>query len=98
MDFRQRVVDAAIAELQHQVGPQYMETYGSTVRVDDSFKLARLAEAIIKAALAADDDILEEVARNIAPDAHNWQGHREQATDAMLGALGAILAKLDPLP
>lgn len=98
MDYRQKVVDAAVAELRHQLGERSVEQTGTKVEIDGYFKMARVAEAIVRAALAQDDAIIEEVARNIAPTAAEWQDHTSAAIDALTAARAAILSRLDPLP
>lgn len=98
MNFRQKVVDAAVVELRHQLGDRSVEQSGTKLEIDGYFKMARVAEAIIRAALAHDDAIVEEIARNIAPDAADWQDHTGTAIDALTAARAAILSRLDPLP
>lgn len=98
MDYRQKVVDAAVAELRHQLGVGSVSQSGTSLEVDGYFKMARVAEAVIRAALAHDDAIVEEIARNIAPTAADWQSNTHTAIDALTAARAAILSRLDPLP
>ena len=63
-DFRQQVVDAAVRELRHQLGDGSVDQHGTRVQVDGSFKMARVAEYILRTALdSRDERIIEEVAR-----------------------------------
>lgn len=98
MEYRQKVVDAAVAELRYQLGEEAVDQHGTRVQIEGSFKMARVVEAVIRAALDDDGAIVEEVARNIAPDAKDWVAYADTATDALAAACSAILAQLDPLP
>ncbi|EIZ79241.1 hypothetical protein WSK_2086 [Novosphingobium sp. Rr 2-17] len=98
MEYRQRVVDAAVKELRYQLGDGAVDQYGTKVEIEGSVKMSRVAEAIIRAALTSEDAIIEEIARNIAPDATDWEAYKDTATDALIAARSAILVQLDPLP
>jgi hypothetical protein len=59
--------------------------------------MGRLAEAIIDAALDPQNDILvEDVARNLAPDADDWKDFKAQAMDAILAMSASVRHQLDP--
>lgn len=98
MEYRQKVVDAAVAELRYQLGDDAVDQYGTRVQIEGSFKMARVIEAIIRAALDNNAAVVEEIARNIAPDSNDWETHADTATDALVAARSAILTQLDPLP
>lgn len=95
--FRKMVVDAAVRELRHQIDERSVEQSGSFIQVDSGFKMGRLAEAIINAALDPQNDILvEDVARNLAPDADDWEDFKAQAMDAILAMSASVRHQLDP--
>lgn len=98
MEYRQKVVDAAVAELRYQLGEDAVDQHGTRVQIEGSFKMARVVEAIIRTALDDNAAIVEEIARNIAPDSNDWEIYVDTATDALTAACSAILAQLDPLP
>ncbi|RYM09227.1 hypothetical protein [Sphingobium cupriresistens] len=98
MGYRQRIADAAVADVRYQLDPQYVGQEGTSVQIEGSFRISRVAEAIIKAALIPEELIIEEVAKAITPSGHAWEGYREPAVDAIAAVRGAILTLLDPLP
>lgn len=98
MDYRQRVADAAVVELRHQLGAESVDQDGTHVQVDGGFKMARLAEAIIRVSVDDLDPIIDEVAKTISPRPDEWESYRDTAVDAIAAVRGAILAMLDPLP
>lgn len=97
MDLRQKVADAAVAELRVQLHADDIEQLGTSVQAAGMFRIIGVAEAIIRAALdASNRPLVEEVARSIG--GHEWQSYLSQAEDAIIGARGGLLAQLDPLP
>lgn len=96
MDYRNRFVASAVSELRHQLGPEAVEHHGTSVQVEDSFNMARLAEAVIKGAVFPNTAIVEEVARTLAPAGEDWEGYRDPAEDVLAAIRGAILTQLDP--
>lgn len=96
-DFRQQVVDAAVRELRHQLGDDSVDAHGTLVQVDGSFKMARVAEYILRTALdSRDERIIEEVAKGIARDGRDWEEFRDQAIDAITSMYGIMTALIDP--
>ena len=96
-DFRQQVVDAAVRELRHQLGDGSVDQDGTRVQVDGSFKMARVAEYILRTALdSRDERIIEEVAKGIARDGRDWEESRDQAIDAITSMYGIMTALIDP--
>jgi hypothetical protein len=98
MDYRQRLVDAAVAELRNQLGVEAVDQNGTHVQIEGSFKMARVIEAVMRIAFDQNDAIVEEVAKSIAPAGDDWTASRETAVDALAGVRGSILSQLDPLP
>lgn len=98
MDYRQRLVDAAVAELRYQLDENAVAQLGTHVQIEGSFKMARVIEAVMRVAFTENDAIIDEVAKAIAPDREEWSDCREMATDAIAGVRGSILSQLDPLP
>lgn len=96
-DFRQQVVDAAVRELRHQLGDGSVDQHGTRVQVDGSFKMARVAEYILRTALdSRDERIIEEVAKCIARNGRDWEESRDQAIDAITSMYGIMTALIDP--
>lgn len=97
MDLRQKVADAAVAELRVQLDTDGVDQCGTWVQADGMFRMVGVAEAIIRVALdRSNADLVEEVARGIGGS--EWQSYLLQAGDAITGARGALLEQLDPLP
>jgi len=97
MDFRQKVVDAAVAELRMQLDGDSVSQKGTWVNIDGMFRMARVSEAVIRAALdCSNKSLVEEVARSLG--GCEWQSNLLRAEDAINGAKGALLAQMDPLP
>jgi hypothetical protein len=98
-DYRQMVVDAAVQELRHQLGNEDVEQDGTYVQVEGGFRMARVAEQILRAGLTSGDErIVQEVARAIAPHVDDWEKYRPQAVDAITAMWGITTALMDPLP
>ncbi|WBQ17859.1 hypothetical protein [Sphingobium yanoikuyae] len=96
-DYRQKVTDAAVRELRYQMGDDSVDARGTSVQIDGSFRMARVIEAIIRAAI--DDKnpkIVEEVARTMAGD--HWQSVTSEAGEAIMAVRCRIIDLLDPLP
>lgn len=98
VDYRQRLVDTAVAELRYQLDADTVAQHGTHVQVDGSFKMARVIEAVMRVAFTENDAIIDEVAKSIAPNREEWFDWRDAATDAIAAVRGSILAQLDPLP
>jgi hypothetical protein len=98
MEYRQRLVDAAVVELRNQLGEEAVDQHGTRVQIEGSFKMARVIEAVMRVALTGNDAIIDEVAKSIAPIREEWPDCRKTATDAIAGVRGSILSQLDPLP
>jgi hypothetical protein len=98
MEYRERLVDAAVAELRYQLDEHAVAQHGTLVQVDGSLKMARVIEAVMRVAFTDNDAIIDEVAKAIAPDREEWSDSREIAIDAITGVCGSILFQLDPLP
>ena len=98
MDYRQRLVDAAVAELRYQLDETAVAQHGTHVQVEGSFKMARVIEAVMRVAFTDNDAIIDEVAKSIALGGEEWSDCRETASDAIVAVRGSILSQLDPLP
>ncbi len=99
IDYRQTIVDAAVKELRHQLGDDEVSQDGTYVQVESGFKMARVAEQILRAALDSNNEkLVQEVARAIAPNSDDWEKHRLQAIDAITAMWGETISMLDPLP
>lgn len=98
MDYWQRVADAAVADIDYQMEGIGVQQHGASVQIDGSFKILRVAEAIVKAAIVPEEGIVEEVAKAITPRGEEWASYKDVATDALAAVRGAILTMLDPLP
>jgi hypothetical protein len=98
MDYRQRLVDAAVADLRYQLDPESVAQSGTHVQIEGSFKMARMIEAIMRVAIDPSEAMIEEVARSIAPNSEEWPDYRDMAIDAIAAVRGSILSQLDPLP
>jgi len=98
-DYRQTVVDAAVKELRHQLGDESVDVRGTFVQVEGGFKMARVAEYILRTALdSRDERIIEEVAKGIARDGRPWEDFRDQAVDAVTSMHGIMTGLMDPSP
>lgn len=98
-DFRQKVVDAAVQELRHQLGDNEVDQHGTFVQVEGGFRMARVAEYILREAVdSSDERIIEEVAKGIARDGRPWEEFREQAIDGINAMWGVMVALMDPAP
>ncbi|KQN09956.1 hypothetical protein ASE85_03230 [Sphingobium sp. Leaf26] len=98
-DLRQFVTDAAVKELRTQLGDESADNHGTSVQVEGSFRMVRVADAIIRAAVDTHDPIIQEVARTLAGGlGEDWEDYRGEAADVIGAVRGRILAMLDPLP
>lgn len=99
MIHRQKIIDAVIAELRHQPDCDVIDATGSLAEVRGVLRIARLAEAVIQAALdATNEQLIEEIARNLGPIGADWKARALEAGDAITGARGHLLTVMDPLP
>lgn len=99
-DYRQFLVDAAVADLRHQLYPEDVRQEGTHVSVADSFKMARVIEAVMRVALTEhNDDIVDAVVRHMSLDMNDRNLHPpDMAADLLYDIRQIILTKLDPLP
>jgi hypothetical protein len=95
-DFRQKVTDAALDELRRQLGDESVSSHGTSVEIDGSFRMVRVIDAIIRAAVSDHAAIVEEVARTLGGE--DWEDRTDDAADAISAVRGRILEMLDPLP
>lgn len=98
LEFRQKVVDAAIEEMRRQLGQEFVQVHGTRVDIEGSFKMARVLEAAFAAAFDGNPGLIEEVARSLAPVGDEWENHVDPATDAVMSVAGYIASRIDPLP
>ncbi|SEJ87650.1 hypothetical protein SAMN05518849_11691 [Sphingobium sp. AP50] len=98
-DFRQMVVDAGVKELRHQLGDDEVDQHGTYVQVESGFKMARLAEHILRTALGSDNEyIIQQIAQEIAGPGEDWEPHLSKAADILTAVWGAVGHLMDPLP
>jgi hypothetical protein len=94
-DLRQSLVDAAVADLVHQLGPTQVDQNGVRIQVDDPFNMARVIEHIVRAAFASQEPFVEEVARCICPTGEDWHDHVDAAHSAISGVYGVLMSELN---
>jgi len=100
MDYRQEVVDAAVAEMRHQHPEDIVWVNGTEVQIiEGPVKMARVAEAIIGAAFADEDDALVNAVLKMYPTDEGSEAERiNHATDLLWDIRHVMLKRLDPLP
>lgn len=99
MDYRHSVVEAAIAELRHQVSEDSIWIEGTRVQCEGAFKMTRIAEAIVGVAFTGDDDALvNTVLATFPPARGNEHAHRLDANALLWDLRDVMLRRLDPLP
>ena len=99
MDYRQLVVDAAVVELRSQLGVEDVQQDGTHVQAEGSFKMARVIEAALRVALTTDNDPLIAVIVKALKAERGSPGQiRDEAADVLYDIVGAVQARLDPLP
>lgn len=99
MDYRQLVVNAAIAELQSQLDAEHVQQTGTHVEVEGTFKMARVVEASLRAALTKDQDaLIAVVIRALQEERGTHDQLRDEATDLLYDICHAVVSRLDPLP
>jgi hypothetical protein len=99
MDYRHNVVEAAIAELRHQISEDSIWIEGTRVQVEGQFKMARVAEAIVSVAFADDDEALVNAVLKMFPAAKGEEHFHTVDANALLWDLREVmLRRLDPLP
>ena len=108
IDARQRWVDTAVAELQHQLGRDAVAQSGTRVKVDGVFKMTRVLEAAMGAAFEDQGHIFDALVDTLAmasrtesgvdPSEHDFIRFHAVADTAMKAMRDAMLRQLDPLP
>ncbi len=110
IDARQRWVDAAVAELQHQLGRDAVAQSGTRVNVDGVFKMTRVLKAAMCAAFEGQGHIFDALVDTLAdshviasetrasPDEDDFIRFHALADTAMKAKRDAMLRQLDPLP
>ena len=95
----QRLVNAAVAELRSQLGEDGVRLEGTRVHVEDTFKMARVIEAVMNVALSGrEPEIIATAVRYLTLGEANRFDPEDMAADLLLDVQGIILDKLDPLP
>lgn len=97
MEYRQRLVDAAVEQLRYLTGEQ-VDQHGTFVQVESGFKMARVIEAVMRVAFDDNEPLIRELAISITPPGEDWADYRDQAVDGLVAVRGSILSQLDPLP
>jgi len=99
MPYRQKIVDAAVAELRHQNDVEYLDQMGSIIEIRGLVRMSRVIEAILDAALDTSNELLiNEIAGNLATGDTDWRTAKLAAEDAITAARGILREIMDPLP
>lgn len=93
--FRQSLVDAAVEELNHQLGAAYVSAEGAKIQTGEPFNMARVVERVFRRAFVDHSVFIEEVARNIAPAGGDWSDYVDEADCAITGMFGVLMSELD---
>ena len=95
-NFRQMLVDAAVADLRHQLGDDVsISVHGSRVQLDETFNMARVIEHVFRKAFADSSLFTEEVARGIGERSEDWEEHVGEAQAAIAGVYGVLMSRLN---
>lgn len=98
-DYRQLLVNAAVAELKSQLGEDRVRLEGTRVHVEDTFKMARVIEAVMNVALSGrQPEMITTVMHYLSMDKGDLIHPEDIAADLLLDVQSIILNKLDPLP
>lgn len=98
-DYRQLLVNAAVAELRSQLGGDCVRLDGTRVQVEGTFKMARVIEAVMNVALSGrEPEIIATAVRYLTLGEASRFDPEDMAADLLLDVLGHITDTLDPLP